>query len=349
MPYDNHTFIRNRAELGFALPLLSSYAAGETLVSRTPWENLDTPHVFDKKKTCPLSIMEKQSKIAIRVSGGRQVEVYADVLVIINYTVNLLCLLAAGRILGRVIPRWRLCAAALLGGLGSLIIFFPLPRWGWSVFQVFLTVLMTICAFGFGHGRRFLHAISAVLIASFLFAGLLFALYLFVAPAGMLFYQGVVYFDLSAFSLLLGIGVAYLVIQTVDRFLLGKREKQLTYRLTLWKEGRTLDLKAFADTGNRLKEPFSGAPVIVCDREVVERLWPPKEQQPFRIIPFDTVAGEGALKGYRPDKALLQGPEIYLETRDVYIAASPQPLSGEFQAIINPQLVERQGDFCVRG
>ena len=57
----------------------------------------------------------------------------------------------------------------------------------------------------------------------------------------------------------------------------------------------------------------------------------------------------GAQDTARPDKALLQGPEIYLETQDVYIAASPQPLSGEFQAIINPQLVERQGDFCVRG
>lgn len=51
--------------------------------------------------------------------------VYADVLVVVNYIVNLLLLLASAKLLGVVICRWRLCAGALVGALGSLVIFLP--------------------------------------------------------------------------------------------------------------------------------------------------------------------------------------------------------------------------------
>ena len=276
-------------------------------------------------------------------------EVYADILVVINYVINLLCLLAAGKILGRVVPRWRLCAAALLGGIGSLSIFLPLPSWGWMLLKPAIALAMSACAFGFGNGRRFFHALFAVVAVSFLFAGLLFAIYFFVAPMGMVFYNGAVYFNLSALSLLVGVACAYLVVRLADRFLSGRPASGLLYDLTLWKGGRTVVLKALADTGNRLKEPFSGAPVIVCDRSVVQRLCPPGEEIPFRVIPFGTVAGSGVLQGFQPDGILLQGPQLQVKTSDVYVAASPEPLQGEFQAVVNPQLVERQGDFSVRG
>ncbi|WP_417019166.1 sigma-E processing peptidase SpoIIGA, partial [Anaerotruncus massiliensis (ex Liu et al. 2021)] len=44
--------------------------------------------------------------------------VYADVLVVVNYIVNLLLLLASAKLLGVVTCRWRLCAGALVGALG---------------------------------------------------------------------------------------------------------------------------------------------------------------------------------------------------------------------------------------
>lgn len=285
----------------------------------------------------------------ITKKGGCCLEVYADVLVIVNYAVNLLCLLAASKLLGRVVPRWRLCAAALVGGLGSLSIFFALPDWGWVLFKIALSLGMTVIVFGIGSAKRFCHAVFAVFAVSFLFAGVLLALYLFLAPANMQFYNGVIYFDLSALALLAGIAVAYLLLRLADRFLLGKQENQLLYDLTLWKGGRTAVLRALSDTGNRLKEPFSGAPVILCDSSVVCRLWPPNEEPLFRVIPFCTVAGEGTLRGFQPDGIRLRGPQMELETRDVYIAASPKPLTGTFQAILNPQLVERRGDFYVKG
>ena len=51
--------------------------------------------------------------------------VYADVLIVVNYIVNLFMLLAARRILGSAAGRGRMSLAALLGAAGSLVIFLP--------------------------------------------------------------------------------------------------------------------------------------------------------------------------------------------------------------------------------
>ena len=68
--------------------------------------------------------------------------VYADVLVAVNYIINLLIILASGKILGIILSRRRTCLSALLGAAGSLIIFLPYISW-W--FQLFYKIVLT-CA-----------------------------------------------------------------------------------------------------------------------------------------------------------------------------------------------------------
>lgn len=63
--------------------------------------------------------------------------VYADVLVVVNYIVNLLLLLASAKLLGVVTCRWRLCAGALVGALGSLVIFLPyVGMWFQALYKI---------------------------------------------------------------------------------------------------------------------------------------------------------------------------------------------------------------------
>ena len=52
--------------------------------------------------------------------------VYADILFVVNYAVNLALLLISARLLGIIPKKKRICLAALLGAAGSLIIFLPL-------------------------------------------------------------------------------------------------------------------------------------------------------------------------------------------------------------------------------
>ena len=267
--------------------------------------------------------------------------VYADVLVVVNSIVNLLLLLASAKLLGVVTCRWRLCAGALVGALGSLVIFLPyVGMWFQALYKILLALAMAAAAFGVRPWQRLAKALFVTFAVSFLFAGLMLALSHLLAPAGMIFYNGVVYFDISVLALILSTTAAYLLLLLFERLFAGRVDEHRLYEITVTAGGRAVSCKGLADTGSDLREPFSGAPVIVCDRTLAERVRPP-EHAGFRVIPCRTVTGEGALEGFRPDEIQITGGGRTIRTSDVYIAASREPISGEYQALINPQIIDR--------
>ena len=104
-------------------------------------------------------------------------------------------------------------------------------------------------------------------------------------------------------------------------------------------EGKQISFHALEDNGNRLKEPFSGAPVIVCDGALAGRLSPASPER-IRLIPCSTVTGDAVLEAFRPDcvRITYKGREII--TKDVYIAKSKEPIRGEYEAVLNSQIID---------
>ncbi|RGX56533.1 hypothetical protein DWV16_02640 [Anaerotruncus sp. AF02-27] len=267
--------------------------------------------------------------------------VYADVLVVVNYIINLLLLLASGKLLGLVMRRRRLFFAALLGAFGSLIIFLPyIGVWFQALYKLLLAAAMAATAFGARPWQRFLKALLMTFAVSFIFAGFLLAVSFFLAPAGMLFYNGVVYFDISALMLIFSTTAAYLLLSLLEKLFAGRTHEKKLYDVTVSVSGKTVSFKGLADTGSSLREPFSGAPVIVCDRELAGKVRP-DESVSFRVIPCLTVTGQGTLEGFHPDEVTIVGDGKQIKTSDVYIASSREPIGGEYQALLNPQLVDR--------
>ena len=281
-------------------------------------------------------------------------EVYADVLVVVNYVINLLVLMAAAKLAGVVTRRGRLGLGALTGALGALVIFLPYIGWWFQAgYKLLLSCVMVLAAFGWQNRRRFLKLLLAVAVSAVGMGGLLFLLSFLAEPVGMFFYNGVVYFDLPMLLLVGCCTGAYLVLWLVDRLFFSRSAPKHLYDLVITSEGKQISLKGLADTGSNLKEPFSGAPVIVCDRGLAERIRP-QEQTRFRIIPCVTgfgkcrrrtgmscvtVTGDGALEAFRPDEIRISGEGAQIQTSDVYIAVSRQPIGGEYQAVMNPCLV----------
>lgn len=267
--------------------------------------------------------------------------VYADVLVVVNYIVNLLVLLAAAKILGAVTARLRICCGALIGAAGSLVIFLPFYGFAFQIiYKLLLSFAMTAAAFGAKPLKRLMKSLFVTFAVSFIMAGFMLVLSFALEPAGMLFYNGVVYFDISALLLVGTTAAAYLMILLFERLFFSRVADAELYDLTVNVSGKTVTLKALADTGSSLKEPFSGAPVIVCDRGIAERICP-EDDMNFRVIPCLTVTGEGALRGFRPDGIVISGGGKEIITSDVYIAYGKQDISGEYQALMNPQIINR--------
>ena len=104
-------------------------------------------------------------------------EVYADVLVVVNYVINLLVLMAAAKLAGVVTRRGRLGLGALTGALGALVIFLPYIGWWFQAgYKLLLSCVMVLAAFGWQNRRRFLKLLLAVAVSAVGMGGLLFLL-----------------------------------------------------------------------------------------------------------------------------------------------------------------------------
>ena len=131
--------------------------------------------------------------------------------------------------------------------------------------------------------------------------------------------------------------------------------------------GERVMTQALIDTGNRLRDPLGGAPVIVVEHGVVAHLLPEhlgatllemeagelggisrlltseRWSTRFRVIPFTSLGKEkGLLVGFRPDSAsvVVEGRRIPLS--GVIVGLSPKPLDpeGVYHALLHPELLD---------
>lgn len=265
--------------------------------------------------------------------------IYADILVIVNLYVDyiLLCCVRSFLRLGAATPR--LVLGALAGALLSLLGLLPLPGWTAPVLGGACALAAAAAAFAPMKPRLLLRCWLATWTFSFLLAGFLLFVMQFAPPGYMALVGGAVYLNLSLPVLFAATCTAYGVFWLVGR-LLPREHGQPLAKLTVSHKGRAATVYAKADTGNALREPFSGLPVIVCQREALGALGPlptPGEPSPgVRLVPFESLGGQGLLAAFKPDSATLGSGAL-----ECYIAVTDTPLSaGEFDALYNPDLIE---------
>lgn len=287
-----------------------------------------------------------------------QTKVYVDVLLVINYIINMLLIVCTAKLTGRRPKRRRIVAAALFGSASALTIF--LPFLGFVVeFLIKLAVAAAIVliAFPFVDWRLFCKQLFSFFAASFFFGGVMLGLWIAFSPYGMLYYNGVVYFDISSLTLIVSAVVAYGVLTLANRFARGGRVKTAIYDIAISYKGRSALMRGLVDTGNSLYEPFSDLPVIVCRLESVSSLLPvevtaairrgehlgvdfARYHFPVRLIPFDNVGGGGMLPAFRPDRVSLSGSDGSYQVENVYVALAVQNIGGTgYSALLNPDLI----------
>ena len=106
-----------------------------------------------------------------------------------------------------------------------------------------------------------------------------------------------------------------------------KKLKKEYYKLEIYIDGEKKVLKAFLDTGNSLT--FEKMPVIIVTNKKFETY----KRETFIEIPYKTVAEEGFLKAFIPEKITLNEKEIL-----AFIAISEINLN-KTDALIGPSLV----------
>ena len=281
--------------------------------------------------------------------------VYIDVLFIVNVFVNYFLLRATGRIIKSETKKIRILLGALLGALYAVIIFFvDAPVWVVTLSKLVFACSVTLLVFGRMTIPRFVKTVCAFLSVTFLFAGLFFACWFFLAPAGMDVNNGVVYVNISPLLLAALTGLGYGLTILLHRLYKKSLPENTKLTVQVGYQNRSAEFSAILDTGHNLTELFSGYDVIVCEYNAVAPVLDEelrglflsiyKKEQPrlsnsrFRLIPLDTVSGPGLLPAFRPDFVSVNGRK----TREVYVAACEEKVSsGEFSGLVNPNLGKR--------
>lgn len=266
--------------------------------------------------------------------------IYADILVAVNMTVNYLLLRASSAVTGADCKTLRLFLSAAAGGLFSLIIFAEgIPPLLNAVIKITFLCFMVAVAFGAKTFKSFAKNCAAFFIANFVFAGIMLAVCTFLAPNRALFRNGVVYFDINIITLVAASLFCYGILSLLSRFAKSRAPAQSIYELTVTYNRNEATCTALYDTGNSLRDSFSGRPVIIADKSFAQKIIGESsdvtEQKNFRLIPYTTIKNGGALPAFLAEKITLKTAGGQVCAENIYIAVTEQKLiSGGFSALI---------------
>ncbi len=267
--------------------------------------------------------------------------IYIDVLIIVNLYITYFTLKASARLLHRRIKSARLVIASCLGGISSVAAVFSLPIFVQLLLRCALIVIPVVIAFGFSGLKPLLLHVFISFSISLLLCGVVITLREFTGNSFFAEVGGFVYLDVSVLTLIFSTTAAYLLI-SVFRRILDRTDVQKSYQLTIEKNGKSVQLTAFSDSGNNLRDFFTGLPVIVCRLSSVYELAPKgiasAESEPpvgVRLIPYTTIDGTGIIAAFRADEVTVDGKRV-----DVLIGVGKSAMKNEdFDAILNPKIL----------
>ena len=288
--------------------------------------------------------------------------VYADLLFLINFSMDYLCFYITAKLLHRKLPPIRTLLASVLGGVYAVGILMasvvpPLEL----VCDIGAGLAMCLIVF-IGKRIRFVSFLTSSLAyvgVSVALGGMMTAIFnmlnLLGLPLGSISESGdgmPVWF----FALLAAVsGIATLA---SGRFLRQKQsERSADIEITYG--GKTIRLAAICDSGNLVRDPVSGKSVVIADLASVQRALPdalvravrrkdasllaslpPESARRLRLVPSRTAIGGGMLFAMSPDRLTVNLPgEPEHEVEALFAPVELLSSAGGFQALIPPEFV----------
>lgn len=294
-----------------------------------------------------------------------QPRIYLDVLLLTNFLMNAVLLWAAASFAGRRVRAIRLFMGAAVGSLYTVVFLLP-PVWSTAPVKIFISIVMVMVAFAPVKFPTFLLLFGFFYFSAFLVGGMSLCLsYLMLNSRSFSLWMG----DQSVSSV--GIAVA-----TVVAALLGKACWSFV-RTGVWRklflvpveiefQGARARLKGLIDTGNHLRDPISGLPVMIAQYDSVSDLLPDPLRSAFRsesidvgslsgvssdfpglnrlrVIPYRSLGKrDGMLWAFRPDSLTVYEGQTPLKASDALVAVYDKELSpdGVYDALIPPLMLQ---------
>lgn len=279
-------------------------------------------------------------------------EVYADLLFLVNFSMDLLCFYLCARLLHRPLPLWRGVLASALGGVYAVAVLF-LTVGKFPAFLLDAAVCVALCAVAMGSRGERLRSLLKLsvlyLLVSSVLGGVMTLLY-----SQLNRIPGVT--DLveeDGLSTWIFFGLA--MISSLLTALWGRCFRRETGKtrvtVVVEEQGRRAELVGIVDSGNLLRDPISGRVVIPVETAQLQEVAPLALLQAarretvgdvadldehiarrVRLIPARGATGERLMVGWSPEHIYLirDGEQ---EMRAVEALVAPVSLSDKRDGI----------------
>lgn len=293
--------------------------------------------------------------------------IYLDVVIVENLIMDAIIIYATAIVLKVKIRHLRIIISSLIGAIYSVLSYISdLEIYNNLFLKIFLSIVMVYIAFSPQNIKSLMKQILIFYLTSFLFGGVAFALIYVIKPQEILMKNGLFLGMYPLKTVFLGAIVATAILITAFKVVKSNiTKKDMMCNVSIELNNKTVNIKTMIDTGNMLKEPISGLPVIVVENTALYELIPKEildnlddilggdfQKIPDNIkstyiaklkwIPYSSLGKQnGMLVGIKADKAIVEKDDQVIEHDNVIVGIYNKSLTkrGEYRGLIGVELL----------
>lgn len=290
--------------------------------------------------------------------------IYLDIVLVENLCMNYIILYATGIIYKTKTKVLRLILASLIGAIYAVLAYMQvLEIYSNLLLKFLLSIGMVYLAFAPKTFKILGKQLLIFYLTSFVFGGVAFALLYFVKPQDIFMKNGLYIGTYPIKIVALGAIVGFCILKSTFKMIKGKlTRKELFCKILLRMEEREVTVTAMIDTGNLLKEPITGTPVMVVEKQSLIEILPNEVLEnltsilqgnqnielgeyasKFRVIPFSSLGKQnGLLLGIKMDEVEIITEEDMIPVPNVIVGISNDALTknGLYTALVGLDILE---------
>lgn len=292
--------------------------------------------------------------------------IYIDIIIVENLIMNYIILYATGLISKCKINYIRILISSLIGAIYATAQYVSkLNIYSNFIIKIALSIIIIYVAFNPQNVKKMCKQLILFYLTTFTFGGVATYLIYVLKPQNIIMKNGI-YVGTYVLKVIF-IGAILGTIILIISFKISKNKitkKDMMCKSKIKMNGKEIILDTMVDTGNMLKEPITGSPVIVVEKMALYDLIPKeilnntesilggdlekipenikKEYIPkLKMIPFSSLGKQyGMLIGIRPEKLEIINEQQIEEKKNAIIGIYNKSLTkkGEYKALIGIEL-----------
>ena len=279
--------------------------------------------------------------------------IYADVLVFMNTVITFILLLTVKAYAGVPTAAGRMVLASFVGGLFSLVILAPKMHFLLLLLaKAGMCVSITFIAFSIKNIKKMLRCAALFLLVSYLYAGITYAVSYIFQTQYLYVNNGFSYLPVQVPTLVLLTAAVYGGMLLLKKYVFRKDQADMIYDAQITFGDREIRVKALMDSGNSLRDIYTGKPVVILassDASLLTGIGRAEDYTDvltadtgvcFRLLPVHTLNGEKLLPAFTVDRVRITDAQTEKVYRGMCVAVTDHPLGSEkYQALIGAELI----------